>query len=265
MFCSACGKELRINAAFCAYCGQPVNNGNISNSRNINTHQALQAKENSPAESSPHAQQAHYNPSQQAEKLQNLQIQQPVQLSSNGVPIINASADAVYRYGHDEQPKTTSSTYTGASAQNQPSFTSSQTQTASTQAPSSMSASSTAAQSGEVYFQTETLTQAANIAVLRATQWRRAYEGEEDYEADQFYPDFNIKKLLKVAEKEDASHAKHNVNISYIVSPEGAIGAIVDEDDGTTPECDIYWQFYTEKKVLKYLPKWQRDIKIQQS
>ncbi len=156
-------------------------------------------------------------------------------MSSNGVPIINASADMVYRYGHN------------------------------TQAPIASSTTSASQPKGEVYYLTQTLTQAANLAVLRATEWRRAYEGEEDYEASDFNPDCNIKKLLKIAEKEDAAKAKYNTDITYIVSPEGAIGAIVDEDYGTTPECDIYWQFYTKEKVLKYLPKWQKDINIQQS
>ena len=196
MFCSECGKELRANAAFCAYCGHPVNNDKDATPNNLNT-----------------------------------QTQQPVQMSSNGIPIINASADMVYRYGHSS---------------------------AASQATPSQSA-------GEVYYMTRTMTQAANLAVLRATEWRRAYEGEEDYETSQFYPDCNIKKLLKIAEKEDASNAKRNTKVSYIVSPEGAIGEIVDEDYGTTPECDIFWQLYTKEKVLKYLPKWQRDISIQQS
>ncbi len=113
------------------------------------------------------------------------------------------------------------------------------------------------------YIVVHSYTKAAQIAMARgAKEWRRAYEGEEEMECEDCYPDTSIAKLMKMAEKEDQSNKKHGIRCSYVVSPEGAIGILVDEDDEPDLEQDIYWQVYTPERTLRYLPMWRNEIEM---
>lgn len=115
----------------------------------------------------------------------------------------------------------------------------------------------------EEFLMALSFTDAAYLATSRGNSWRKIYEGEEDYDADQFEEECNDRKLLKYAEREDKRNQKYNCRLTYIVSKEGAIGSLMNETDEIDPDFgDIQWLVYTKERVYKYLPKWQRDIII---
>ncbi len=115
----------------------------------------------------------------------------------------------------------------------------------------------------EEFLMALSFTDAAYLATGRGKSWRKIYEGEEDYEPDQFEEECNAAKLLKFAEREDKKKKKYNNYPIYIVSKEGAIGELVDNVSEIDPDFgDIGWLVYTKKRMYKYLPKWQRDIII---
>jgi hypothetical protein len=152
-----------------------------------------------------------------------VQMNAPVKEAS---PYINASADLVYNYGNKP-----------IANQNDVSIN-----------------------TKEVCTRAFSLSDALHIAAERGTSWRHTYEGEEDYEPEQFDEDTSRNKILRLAKKYEK--AKPSDDTIYIVSKEGAVGEII-IDDEPDPERDIYWDLYTKERVFKYLPRWQKDIIIQ--